>query len=183
MNKPFELGFAVGRFQTFHNGHKDMIDKALAVCATFGVFIGSSQEAGTEKNPFSYETRAGFFYRLYGDAVRVFPLPDIGVGNNCAWGEYVLANVAERFGRMPDLFVSGKESRRAEWLSGANGIKIAELTVPKTVDISAARMREMFINDEYESWKTFCDPRLWDLYLKLRRDVLESRGNVRSSSI
>ena len=29
-NKPYRLGITVGRFQTFHNGHQYMIDKAVA---------------------------------------------------------------------------------------------------------------------------------------------------------
>ncbi|MBO4860921.1 MAG: adenylyltransferase/cytidyltransferase family protein [Clostridia bacterium] len=183
MKKPFELGFAVGRFQTFHNGHKDMIDKALAVCSRFAVFIGSSQECGTEKNPFSYEIRAEFFRRIYGEKISVFPLPDIGAGNNCAWGEYVLDTAIERLGSMPDLFVTGKEERRAEWLSGEKGKNVTELVVPKTVDVSAARMRELFICDDHETWKSYSDKRLWELYPVLRRIVLGCRGVTDTSSI
>ena len=47
MKKAFELGITVGRFQMFHSGHKDMLDRAIAVCGEVGVLIGSSQESGT----------------------------------------------------------------------------------------------------------------------------------------
>ena len=49
--KPYNSGIIVGRFQTFHNGHKDMIDRAVELCEEVGIFIGSSQESGTFKNP------------------------------------------------------------------------------------------------------------------------------------
>ena len=95
-----------------------MVNTALQLCEQVGIFVGSSQEALTSKNPFSYEIREELLHAVFGDAIRVYPLPDIGVGNNSRWGEYVLRNVLERFGMMPDLLVSGKESRRLDWFDG-----------------------------------------------------------------
>ena len=73
--KPFALGITVGRFQTFHLGHADMIEKAVAVCERVGVFVGSSQESGTAKNPFTYEQRERYLRRVFGDAIEIYPLP------------------------------------------------------------------------------------------------------------
>ena len=106
-DKAFKLGIIVGRFQTFHTGHKYMVDKACAVCDRVGILVGSSQESGTLKNPFSYEMRREMLKKVFGDRVRIEPLPDIGVGNNSKWGDYVLQNVQRRFGKAPDLLVSG----------------------------------------------------------------------------
>ena len=144
-NKPYRLGITVGRFQTFHNGHKFMINKAVALCERVGVFIGSSQESGTAKNPFDYATRERLLRMIYGDGISVFPLPDIGVGNNSRWGDYVIGNVEERFGELPDLLVSGKEERRIDWFDSIKALTIAELYVPKIIDISATQMREFFL--------------------------------------
>ena len=52
MDKPFALGILVGRFQTLHAGHQQMIETALSLCDQVGIFVGSSQESGTQKNPF-----------------------------------------------------------------------------------------------------------------------------------
>lgn len=183
MNKPFQLGITVGRFQTFHNGHKDMLDRALALCDRVGVLIGSSQESGTNNNPFSYELREELLRRVYGDRIEIVPLPDIGVGNNATWGEYVLDNVIRRFGTLPDLFVSGKEARRIEWFDGVNGLSIAELYIPKTIDISAARMRELIVDNDFDTWKSYCDERLWDAFPRLREIVLASRDNGDTASL
>ena len=121
----FELGITVGRFQTFHNGHADMIGKALDICGKVGVLIGSSQESGTANNPFTYEMREDILRKVVGDRIMISPLPDIGVGNNCKWGEYVIENAVRCFGRAPDLLVSGKEDRRTGWFSDGKGLSIA----------------------------------------------------------
>ncbi|MBR0302918.1 MAG: adenylyltransferase/cytidyltransferase family protein [Clostridia bacterium] len=181
--KLFDLGIIVGRFQGVHRGHLMMIDAALSVCGEVGVFIGSSQESGTNKNPFSYDIRYKMLHRVYGDAIKIFPLPDAGLGNCAAWGEYVIKNVTERMGRAPELFVSGKEERRASWLEGDVGSGIAELYIPKTIDISASRMREFFVNGERESWKEYTPPGLWDMFDSLRAQVVASRDVTDTDSI
>lgn len=183
MNKPYKLGILVGRFQTLHSGHEDMINRAIELCDRVGVFVGSSNESGTSKNPFSYETREEMLKTVFGDSICVCPLPDIGVGNNSAWGDYVLKNVVERFGEMPDLLVSGKEARRVSWFDSVEGALIAELYIPKTIDISASQMREHFIDNDVESWKKYTNPKLWKMYDKLRQEVLGSKDNTDTGSI
>ena len=160
-----------------------MIDQALALCEQVGVLIGSPQESGTGKNPFTYEMRESILKKIYGDRIRIFPLPDIGVGNNSRWGEYVIDRVIEYFGEAPDLLISGKEDRRTEWFDGERGRTIAELYVPKTIDISASRMRKFLVNSEFETWKEYCDERLWADFPEMRKIVLESADHQETASI
>ena len=181
--KPFRLGIIVGRFQTLHTGHELMINKAIALCDRVGVLIGSSQEARTLKNPFSFEERREILQTVYGDALEIQPLPDIGVGNVAAWGDYVLNTVKECFGELPDLLVSGKESRRSSWLDGEDGQNVSELYVPKSIEISATEMREYFIRNDVETWKTFTDEKLWDHYERMRKIVLSAKDNLFTDSI
>jgi nicotinamide-nucleotide adenylyltransferase len=47
----------VGRFQPFHKGHLRVIKDILKENDFVVIAIGSSQEKGTEKNPFSFEER------------------------------------------------------------------------------------------------------------------------------
>lgn len=183
MGKAYQLGITVGRFQTFHKGHQAMIGKALELCERVGVLIGSSQESGTNRNPFTYDMRESVLRRIYGNSIDVYPLPDIGVGNNSRWGDYVLKTVVERFGRTPDLLVSGKETRRIDWFDSVNGLSIAELYVPKTVDMSASRMRELLVRNEYDEWKQYTDERLWDLFEEMRKTVLESFEHTQTASM
>ena len=181
--KAFKLGIIVGRFQTFHSGHEYMISKALSVCERVGVFVGSSQESRTAKNPYTYEERRSILRTVFDDRIDVYPLPDIGVGNNSRWGDYVLENVKRRCGQAPDLLVSGKEQRRISWFNGADGEGIAELYVPKIIDISATQMRGFMLEGDLESYKKFTPSRLWKDFERLREIVISSMENIETSSI
>ena len=183
MDKPYKLGILVGRFQTIHLGHEKMVNTALHLCRQVGVFVGSSQESLTSKNPFSYEIREEMLHAVFGDAIRVYPLPDIGVGNNPRWGDYVLQNVEARFSCLPDLLVSGKEARRLDWFDSVAGLAISELYIPKSIDISATEMRQFFLADDFESWKKHTNPRLWSKYPELRQIVLASQSRRKTDSI
>ncbi len=180
-NKPYSLGIIVGRFQVLHIGHEEMINKAIELCDTVGIFVGSSQESNTLKNPFSYDKRKEILQTLFGNKIEVYPLPDIGVGNVEAWGEYVLSNVQEKFGRYPDLFISGKETRRNSWLD--ESYNIAELFVPKTINISATNMIQFLLNDEESLWKQYVDPRLHSQYSELQEIARKSKDNQQTSSL
>ncbi len=181
--KPYRLGIIVGRFQVFHAGHEFMIDKAISLCEEVGIFIGSAQESGTYKNPLTYEMRKSLIETVYGGKVRIYPLEDIGVGNNSRWGDYVLENVEKQMGVSPDLLVSGKEDRRIDWFDSVKGLTISELYVPKTVEISASAMREFMIRNDKESWMRYTDPKLWDRFEELRQIVLSSHLNQFTSSL
>jgi len=181
--KSYRLGIIVGRFQTLHLGHEMIIDKAVELCDEVGIFIGSSQESGTNKNPYSYELRKKLLTNVYGDRVKIYPLPDAGLGNVPAWGNYVLSNVKDRFGRYPDLLVSGKESRRIDWFDNAAELAISELYVPKSIDISGTEMRELFLADDEAGWRKFVDPANWKEYEVLKKDFLNAKDNMETDSI
>ena len=181
--KPYELGILVGRFQTLHAGHVMMIRKALELCSEVGLFIGSSQESLTEKNPFDYETRRKMLEKVFGKSLKIFPLIDVHIGNFSGWGEYVLGNVVEKFGRSPDLLISGKEERRISWFDGVSGLRISELYIPKLIDISASEMREFLLQDDEASWKKYSPEPLWTMYEDLRAIVLQSADHHETESI
>lgn len=181
--KPYKLGIIVGRFQTFHAGHEEIIRKAVAVCQQVAIFVGSSQESGTAKNPFSYQMRESILKKVFGNEVNIYPLPDIGVGNNSKWGDYVLENVYNRCGMAPELIVSGKEERRISWLDSEQGKKVAEMYIPKTIEVSATQMRNYLINGEFEQWKKYTNPNLWDEYDTLRNIVNSCKDNLDTASM
>lgn len=182
-DKTFDLGIMVGRFQTFHKGHEYMIEKALKTCNRVGIFIGSSQESGTQQNPYTYEMRKKILQKIFQNEIQIFPLPDIGVGNNSTWGDYVLNNVTERFGKTPDILISGKEERRVNWFDSVDGVSVAELYIPKVIKISATEMRKYMIDNNFEQWKKYINSVLWDDFDKLREIVLKSMNNKKTASI
>ena len=65
----------IGRWQPFHNGHKFLIDKALAEGENVCVAIRNTEIS--DKNPYTVEQRAEMIRRLYGDKVEIIAMPDI----------------------------------------------------------------------------------------------------------
>lgn len=182
-NKPYKLGIVVGRFQSFHTGHENMINTAVMMCDKVLLLVGSSQESGTMKNPFTYEERKRILHKIFGDQIHIYPLPDIGAGNNNKWGRYVFNNVKKYLNQSPDLLVSGKEQRRLDWFDNVDDLSIAELYIPKKIDITATRMREHLLNDEFEKWKTYTNKKIWDEYDNFRKTVYLCKDNTYTESI
>ena len=48
-----------------------MINRAVELCDRVEVLIGSSNESGTSKNPFTYETREEMLKTVFGDSICV----------------------------------------------------------------------------------------------------------------
>ena len=76
-----EQGCVLGRFQFFHKGHEQLIVEAAKLCEKLTVFIGSSQEFGTVKNPLTYEQRRDVIQLCFTesgiDNARICEAPDI----------------------------------------------------------------------------------------------------------
>ena len=56
-----------GRFQPFHSGHKAVIDRALEMAKEVVVVVGSSFQARSTKNPFTFEERKAMIDAVYGE--------------------------------------------------------------------------------------------------------------------
>lgn len=183
MKKMYKSGVLVGRFQTVHKGHEMMINTAIGLCETVSVFVGSSNESRTYKNPFTYEERKEMLKTVFGDGIGVFPLPDIGVGNNPRWGDYVIENIKKQTSVLPDLIISGKEARRSNWFDSGEADKIGELFVAKTIDISASEMRDFIIENNFDEWKKYTSSKLWYRFSDMREIILLSKENKQTNCI
>lgn len=155
----YKNGVMIGRFQPFHLGHKNVVDLALSKVDNLLILIGSAQEKGTERNPYSYEQRKAMIKAIYGDKVRAEPIFDIGVGDNPLWWDYVLKRCNE-LSFPPNVLFGGGEAKHASWLKESG---IAYLSVDRAIlPISSTVIREkMKANDE--SWKELVDPRILPL--------------------
>jgi len=65
----------IGRWQPFHNGHKYIIDQALAQGQSVCVAIRNTEIS--RENPYTIQQRMEMFRRVYGDEVMVIAIPDI----------------------------------------------------------------------------------------------------------
>lgn len=55
--KKYRTALFIGRFQPFHKGHLYSLKKCLEIAESVVVAVGSSQESGTENNPWDYKVR------------------------------------------------------------------------------------------------------------------------------
>lgn len=56
----YDLAIVIGRFQPFHEGHQPLMETALKMSNNVLVLVGSTQQAPTVKNPFSFELVASW---------------------------------------------------------------------------------------------------------------------------
>ena len=76
----------IGRWQPFHNGHKYIIDEALAKGEYVCIAIRNTEIS--EENPYTIEQRAEMIKRVYGDKVEIIVIPDIksiNIGRNVGY--------------------------------------------------------------------------------------------------
>lgn len=124
--KPYDTGLICGRFQTFHKGHERLVESGLLLCDRLLILIGSSQECGTERNPFNIVTRTNILKEIYGDR------PEIMIYGNdesrSGWfSKADLKNTAELILNRYDMPLSAKKVReymakdmRKEWMDSVN---------------------------------------------------------------
>ncbi len=53
MNKKYDYGIVIGRFQPFHKAHQDLIQHATKLCQKVVIILGSARSASDVKNPFT----------------------------------------------------------------------------------------------------------------------------------
>jgi len=81
------IALFVGRFQPFHLGHLKVIKEILRENEKVIIAIGSSQENGTEDNPFSFKERENMIREvLVSEGIRNFEIIGIpDVMNDIRW--------------------------------------------------------------------------------------------------
>ncbi len=144
--RKYRTGLIIGRFQPFHKGHLYAVKYALGLCSKLVIGIGSAQEKGTSKNPFSAKEREKMIKETL-EKEGISPLsfsflliPDFF--NDEKWLAFILRHVKPEvvFSRNP---VVKKIFRKA-------GIKVIRPPWYKREKISGTRIRSLM-----ESGKSF----------------------------
>lgn len=94
--KQFDVLVFIGRFQPFHNGHKEVIDDALELSKKVIVLCGSANRSRDTRNPFVFEERAQMIHEHYNydERIVIRPLNDIKY-NDVKWVKQVQDTVAD----------------------------------------------------------------------------------------
>ena len=161
-NLQYRHGLAVMRAQPLHIGHEKVIRDMLAKCGKVTIILGSIQEQGTARNPFSYTERKQMIKNVF-DAeteskrLRVIGLFDIN--NPTEWGKFVLDFLKEAFPNLekPDVYFAGS-AYDAQWFKNIFAhFEIIDRTDYSFPYVSGSMVRDMItIGDR--RWKDFVNP-------------------------
>lgn len=176
MNKVYDTGLLVGRFQTFHKGHQKLVDTGLMLCDRLLVLIGSSQECGTERNPLNINTRTEMLRTIYPtDRVMIYAIPDLTDENDIRpeWGDYLMEAVDRYIYKAPELMIYGNDDSRSKWFSKEAIINTSEFIVNRgAIPISATMLRELMVKNDRKEWMKWVDPKLHKMYDRLRNELM-----------
>ena len=176
MNKPYDTGLLVGRFQTFHKGHQKLVETGLMLCDRLLILVGSSQECGTERNPLNIQTRVEMIRNVYPtERVMVYGLADLTDETDIRpeWGRYVLENTDRYIYKAPEIMIYGNDEARSRWFAVDDIKHTSELIVNRAeLPVSATMLRELMVKDERREWMKWVDPKLHKLYDRLRNEMM-----------
>lgn len=177
MRVVYDTGLIVGRFQTFHKGHQSLVETGLKLCDRVLILVGSSQESGTERNPFDIITRMNVISSIYSDKerIQIHALPDLTNENDITadWGRYVLKNVDRYIYKAPELMIYDNDEARSRWFDTEDIKNTAEFIMPRSrIPISATMLRDMMVKDERREWMKWVDPKMHKMYDNLRAELM-----------
>jgi cytidyltransferase-like protein len=178
MEHKHEVGLYIGRFQPFHKGHLSMVLEALDRCDKLIIAIGSAQESGTEKNPFTFELRKELIRRsLWGRGSQciIIGINDrTEVKDDEGWGEYLIKEVERQTGLTPTINFEGHEEVRSHWFDTVN-LERCELN-REVIPVSATAVREALLKDDFNTFTKMTGAGLWKFFGRLQKDLLEVKG-------
>ena len=178
--KRYKLGLICGRFSPIHNGHKMIIDKSLEICDRTLVFVGSAQESGTLRNPFSADFRIDLLRKIYSEnrKLRIEKLDDMTneYDINSLWGQYVIDKTIECEGRKADAIISGNDESRKDWFSAGQMKNVKEVLLDRrTISISATKLRGYILIGDLRAWKRYVPNEIIPEFDRVREELLKSK--------
>lgn len=123
------------RAQPFHMGHESIIRQMLDESENVYLLIGSAQESGTDRNPFTYAQRRQMVENVFPSESRLCIKPIADLYDYKRWANYVIANL----GLTPDAYYCGDDQDKELFQAiGVNTVEIPRDIIP----ISASKIRE-----------------------------------------
>lgn len=143
-------GLIVMRGQPLHNGHISLINLMLKECNNCNIVLGSIQESGTERNPFTFEERKQMIKNIYGDKINIYGVEDIP-NNNELWLKTIFSKIKNKV----DIYYCGDDDNGIFFKNDIKTIrKLDRNNQKEDLKISGTEIREMIINKNIK-WKNF----------------------------
>lgn len=161
MNKKYDFGIVIGRFQPFHLAHQNLIKHSLALAEKVIVILGSARSASDVKNPFTPAMREEIIRacfpneadRLIFRSVRDYPY------NDHVWTaevQNIVAEVAEEKESAKIAIVGFFKDRSSYYLNLFPQWNFEEFycTDKKLLNLNASQIREKYFTESVD-WKEF----------------------------
>lgn len=168
MNRKYNFGIVIGRFQPFHLAHQKLIEHSLSLAEKVIVMLGSARSASDVKNPFTPAMREEIIRacfpsdekRLIFRAVRDYPY------NDHVWTAE-LQNLVDEITETDEkdmakiAIVGFFKDRSSYYLNLFPQWNFEEFYVSdkKLLSLNATQIRESFFT-ESEDWKEFVPPQV-----------------------
>ncbi len=151
----YKVSLFIGRFQPFHNGHLYSLNKCLEIADRVIVGIGSSQESGTDNNPWDYDMRKRMVGLVMSDPslqgsssqVEVVAIPD--VPNDAEWVENVERMIRRAKLKKVDVVVVSNNEWVTELL-GKAGFPIYKTGLFNREELEGVKIRQLIRNGSSE---------------------------------
>ena len=172
MNKKYNFGIVIGRFQPFHTAHQDLIKHSLSLAEKVIVILGSARSAPDVKNPFTPAMREEIIRacfpesekRLIFRAVRDYPY------NDHVWTaevQNIVGEIAEEIDGAKIAMVGFFKDRSSYYLNLFPQWNFEEFYCAdkQNLKINATEIREKYFADD-EDWRTLV-PATVEKYLEI----------------
>lgn len=155
------------RLQPFHIGHERMVKRMCEESEHVTLIIGSIQEHGTQKNPFSYLDRKKMVQNRFTNTehhgkLRIFGLPDIH--DDQGWPSYVLDFVKEQLPDHPGIsaYYCGSDYDGSWFRNMKLNIEKLDRTDQEFPFVSGTMVRDMCMYGD-SRWKLYIHEDNWTL--------------------
>jgi cytidyltransferase-like protein len=141
-------GLIVMRAQPLHYGHIRLIEEALKECRSVFIVLGSVQEFGTSRNPFTYSERKKMIKNYFKDnplweRINIIGLKDIF---SLEWPNYVISSVLDRYPDADLTEVYGGSKYDCDWFKDHTLIShILDRADNNYPYVSASMIRDMLM--------------------------------------
>lgn len=154
-SRPHKAAVYIGRFQPFHSGHLALVRRALAEGETAIIVLGSSFQARSPKNPFTWSERATMI-RLSvptEDRDRLHFVPVRDYYDDAHWVEAVRSGVAGAVGETRDVALVGHfKDASSYYLDRFPGWTL--VSCERAGDVDATNLRDVLFTTGAKSRET-----------------------------
>lgn len=172
----YKLGMVCGRFSHIHKGHQLIIEKSLEECEKTIILVGSAQEEGTLRNPFSADFRINLIKKVYDNPkIKIQKLNDMTNEYDITdkWGQYVIDKTIESEGKFADAIFSGNDESRKDWFSKEQIKNVKEILIDRNYfKISATTLRGYLLINNKEEWSKYVPNQIIEDFDKIRNKLL-----------